>query len=49
VRLYFLRRLRDEMVFGSSMELVSQIRRDVQTAKAYFSQHGLPEADLVRR
>ena len=49
VRLYFLRRLRDEMVFGSSMELVSQIRRDVQTAKAYFMQHGLPEADLVRR
>lgn len=49
VRLYFLRRLRDEMVFGSSMELVSQIRRDVQTAKVYFMQQGLPEADLVRR
>jgi riboflavin kinase/FMN adenylyltransferase len=49
VRLYFLRRLRDEMVFGSSMELVSQIKRDVQTARVYFSQHGLPEADLVRR
>ena len=34
VRLFFLRRLRDEMVFGSSMELVAQIRRDVETAEA---------------
>jgi len=49
VRLFFLRRLRDEMVFGSSMELVAQIRRDVETSRLYFLQHGLPESDLVRR
>jgi len=49
VRLFFLRRLRDEMVFASSMELVSQIGRDVETSKLYFAQHGLPNAELVRR
>lgn len=49
VRLYFLRRLRDEMVFGSSMELVAQIRRDVETADHYFATRGLPEAEVVRR
>ena len=49
VRLYFLRRLRDEMVFASSMELVAQIRRDVQSAELYFSTRGLPEAELIPR
>jgi riboflavin kinase/FMN adenylyltransferase len=49
VRLFFLRRLRDEMVFASSMELVAQIGRDVETTRLYFAQHGLPDPELVRR
>lgn len=49
VRLYFLRRLRDERVFSSSMELVSQIRADVRVAETYFVERGMPEQDLVRR
>jgi riboflavin kinase/FMN adenylyltransferase len=49
VRLFFLRRLRDEMVFASSMELVAQIGRDVETTRLYFAQNGLPETELVRR
>ena len=49
VRLFFLRRLRNEMVFASSVELVAQIARDVETTRLYFSEQGLPEAELVRR
>ncbi|MGD1147689.1 MAG: riboflavin biosynthesis protein RibF [Thermoanaerobaculaceae bacterium] len=49
VRLYFLRRLREEMVFASSVELVAQIRRDADAASLYFSREGLPEGELVRR
>jgi riboflavin kinase/FMN adenylyltransferase len=49
VRLFVLRRLRDEMVFPSSVELVAQIGRDVETARLYFATHGLPDGELVRR
>ncbi|HPC83747.1 MAG TPA: bifunctional riboflavin kinase/FAD synthetase [Thermoanaerobaculaceae bacterium] len=49
VRLFFYKRLRDERVFASSMELVAQIRRDVEAARLYFLQHGLAEAEVVRR
>lgn len=49
VRLFFYGRLRDERVFGSSMELVTQIRRDVETARLHFLQRGLAEGELVRR
>ncbi len=49
VRLFFLKRLRDEMAFGSSVELVAQIRRDVAATDLYFVEHGLPESELVRR
>lgn len=49
VRLFFYERLRDERVFASSLELVAQIRRDVEAARAYFGQRGLAERELVRR
>jgi riboflavin kinase/FMN adenylyltransferase len=49
VRLYFFRRLRDEMTFPSSVQLVAQIARDVETARLYFVQTGLQEAELVPR
>jgi riboflavin kinase/FMN adenylyltransferase len=49
VRLFFLRRLRDEMVFSSSVELVAQIARDVETTRLHFAEHGVPEGEIVRR
>lgn len=49
VRLFFLRRLRDERLFSSSMELVAQIRRDVEAARLHFLGHALPDSSLVRR
>jgi len=49
VRLFFLKRLRDERVFASSMELVAQIRRDVELARLFFVSPGVDEAVLVRR
>jgi len=49
VRLYVLKRLRDEMVFASSVELVAQIRRDVDAARLYFATNSLAEMELVRR
>lgn len=49
VRLFFYARLRDERVFASSMDLVAQIRRDVEAARLHFLQHGLSERELVRR
>jgi riboflavin kinase/FMN adenylyltransferase len=36
VRLQFIDRLRDEMVFPSMLELTSQIRRDVEQARRFF-------------
>ncbi len=49
VRLFVFKRLRDEMTFPSSVELVAQIARDVETARLYFAQRGLPETELVLR
>ncbi len=49
VRLFFLRRLRDERAFASSVELVAQIARDVEATRTYFADRGMPEDELVRR
>jgi riboflavin kinase / FMN adenylyltransferase len=49
VRLFFYRRLRDERVFASSVELVAQIRQDTAQARVYFAQQGMRDAELVRR
>jgi riboflavin kinase/FMN adenylyltransferase len=49
VRLFFLRRLREEMVFPSSVELVAQIGRDVETTRLYFAKRDLSDRELVRR
>jgi len=49
VRLYFLKRLRDEQTFPSSMALVAQISRDVEATRLYVLGRGLPEAELVLR
>jgi riboflavin kinase/FMN adenylyltransferase len=49
VRLFFLGRLREEMRFSSSAELSAQIGQDVEVTRAHFAEHGVPEAELVRR
>ena len=49
VRLFLYRRLRDEMTFASSVDLVAQIRRDVEVARSSFESEGLREDLLVLR
>jgi riboflavin kinase / FMN adenylyltransferase len=49
VRLYFLARLRDERLFGSSMELVARIRQDVDATRLYFLQQPNVDESMVRR
>lgn len=45
VRVYFLSRLRDERSFDTTTQLMAQIRRDVEAARAYFANR--PVNDLV--
>lgn len=49
VRLFFLERVRDEKLFANSMELVSQIHRDVEATRRYMLSRGLPDGQLVQR
>jgi riboflavin kinase/FMN adenylyltransferase len=47
VRLFFLERLRDEQAFSSTMQLMTQIRSDVETAREYFSSHPVENLELI--
>jgi riboflavin kinase/FMN adenylyltransferase len=47
VRLFFLQRLREERAFDSTTELMTQIRRDVEAARAYFSENRMENLKLV--
>ncbi len=47
VRLFFLHRLRDEKVFGSTLQLVAQIRRDVEETRLWFQGHPPETLELV--
>lgn len=49
VRVFFLARLRDEMVFPNSMALSAQIRRDVEAARAYLTGSPLPTESFILR
>lgn len=49
VRIFFLRRLRDEEVFNSTLQLVAQVRRDVEEARLWFYSHPIDSIPLVRR
>lgn len=49
VRVFFLERLRSEMVFPNSMALTAQIRRDVEAARGYLAGNGLPSELLILR
>ncbi len=47
VRLFFLRRLRDEKAFNSTMQLMTQIRHDVETAREFFAEHPVDSLELI--
>jgi riboflavin kinase/FMN adenylyltransferase len=47
VRLYFLRRIRQERSFSSPTELMTQIRRDVDQTRTWFDEHGIESLSLV--
>lgn len=47
VRLFLLRRLRDERTFDSTTQLMSQIRLDVEAGRAYFAQCPPDDLSLV--
>ena len=47
VRIFFLEKLREERTFPSTMELMTQIRSDVEEARAFFSDNRLEELPLI--
>ena len=47
VRLFFLQRLREERTFSSTIQLMSQIRRDVDQARDYFARQPVDQLPLV--
>lgn len=49
VRLFFLERLRDEQIFPSTVQLMAQIRRDVDATRTWFAARADTEHDLVLR
>lgn len=49
VRIFFLDRIRDEEIFGSTLQLVAQVGRDVEAARLWFYTHPLESLSLVHR
>jgi riboflavin kinase/FMN adenylyltransferase len=49
VRLFLVRRLRDEMSFASTVQLMSQIQSDVETTRLFFLQHPIESLGFVVR
>ncbi|HSL18662.1 MAG TPA: bifunctional riboflavin kinase/FAD synthetase [Methylomirabilota bacterium] len=47
VRLFFLRRLRDEMSFPSTVQLMAQIQKDVEASRLHFLQHPVESLELI--
>jgi riboflavin kinase/FMN adenylyltransferase len=47
VRLFFLRRLREERTFDSTTQLMTQIRLDVEASREYFGEKSLRDLPLV--
>jgi riboflavin kinase/FMN adenylyltransferase len=47
VRLFFLRRLREERTFDSATQLMAQIRRDVEAAREFFADRPFDDLRLV--
>jgi riboflavin kinase/FMN adenylyltransferase len=47
VRLFFLRRLREERTFDSTTQLMNQIQLDVEAGRKYFGEHPVKDLRLV--
>ena len=47
VRLFFLERVREERAFASTMQLMTQIRSDVATAREFFEKKSIEDLGLV--
>jgi riboflavin kinase/FMN adenylyltransferase len=47
VRLFFLRRLREERTFESTTQLMAQIRSDVEAAHGFFEERSIEQLPLV--
>jgi len=47
VRLFFLRRIREEKNFSSATELMAQISRDVESTRSWYSENPLESLNLV--
>jgi riboflavin kinase/FMN adenylyltransferase len=47
VRLFFICRLRDEMSFSSTVQLMAQIQKDVEASRLHFLQNPVESAELV--
>ena len=47
VRLFFLRRLREERTFDSTTQLMAQIRLDVEASREYFEERPVQDLPLV--
>jgi FAD synthase len=47
VRLFFVKRLRDEVSFPSTVQLMAQIQRDVEASRLYFLQHPVESQGFI--
>lgn len=47
VRLFFIKRLRDEVSFPSTVQLMSQIQRDVEASRLFFLQNSIENLGLI--
>lgn len=47
VRLYFVRRLRSEVNFPSTVQLMAQIQRDVEASRLYFMQNSIEDLGFI--
>jgi riboflavin kinase/FMN adenylyltransferase len=47
VRLFFLRRIREEISFPSTVQLMAQIRKDVEACRLFFLQNPVDSIGLI--
>ena len=47
VRLFFLKRVRDEVSFPSTVQLMAQIQQDVEASRLFFFQNNIEELGLI--
>lgn len=47
VRLFFIKRVREEISFPSTVQLMAQIQQDVEATRLFFYQHPVESMDLI--